>query len=122
MNPTGKQDALSFSLIIPCYNESNRINALIQGLESFGQQFKYPYEIIIVDDGSTDNTVAILEESAFAKKNAGQLLRIVKNKTNQGKGTALKSDMDKASKEYIHNLDADLSTLPQQLNSFTKHI
>lgn len=122
MNPTGKQDALSFSLIIPCYNESNRINALIQGLESFGQQFKYPYEIIIVDDGSTDNTVAILEESAFAKKNAGQLLRIVKNKTNHGKGAALKSGVAQASKEYILTLDADLSTLPQQLNSFTKHI
>ncbi len=123
MSAVAKPETLSFSIIIPCYNESSRIEALLQGLESFNQQFKYPYEIILVDDGSKDDTVAKVESSSFYKSHSEKgKFKVVKQAKNGGKGAALKAGVAEATMNFILTMDADLSTTPQQLNSFLKNI
>ncbi|MFT5765938.1 MAG: glycosyltransferase involved in cell wall biosynthesis, partial [Saprospiraceae bacterium] len=47
----------SLSLVIPCYKESKRVNNLLNSLKSFDRLWENPLEIIIVDDGSSDDTV-----------------------------------------------------------------
>lgn len=123
MNSSTATGSLSFSLIVPCYNESGRVEALLQGLETFQKTFKYPVEYIIVDDGSKDDTVRKIESSAFYQKySQTQQCRLIKQGVNKGKGAALKAGVEAASNSYILTLDADLSTSPSELTHFIKHL
>ena len=57
--------------VIPCYNESKRINHLLKTLKSFDSSWNLPFEVIIVDDGSSDKTAELIEKSftnAFSDK------------------------------------------------------
>src|SRR4030095_2517495 len=84
--PAGK-----LSLVVPCYNEESRVPQMIRGLEEFTSKTILDYEIIIVDDGSTDGTVATIQSNDFIKaQEASGKLRIVRLSQNRGKGSALK--------------------------------
>jgi glycosyltransferase involved in cell wall biosynthesis/tetratricopeptide (TPR) repeat protein len=111
--------SFNVSLVIPCYNEEGRVDELLKGLEDFSLQAKFVFEIIIVDDGSNDETVNKIESSNLYKRlsTINQFI-IIKQPRNSGKGNALKAGVEKASKDYILTIDADLSTVPQELNSF----
>jgi cellulose synthase/poly-beta-1,6-N-acetylglucosamine synthase-like glycosyltransferase len=52
----------SMSLVIPCYNEANRVKLLFQGVEDFKNQWQGEFEVIIVDDGSSDDTARYIQE------------------------------------------------------------
>jgi glycosyltransferase involved in cell wall biosynthesis/tetratricopeptide (TPR) repeat protein len=104
------------SLIIPCYNESARVDIMLQGLADFEEKWKGNYEVIVVDDGSKDDTVKKIAESIESK------YTFLKNKlvveqlpANAGKGSALKKGVSLANGEYILTLDADMSTKPADL-------
>src|SRR5689334_8064925 len=89
------------SLVIPCYNESHRVQALLVGLEQFSKQWRGDYEIILVDDGSKDDTVNLIRESALYKDLTAQnKFQVVQLSQNQGKGHALKAGVAAASKDY----------------------
>lgn len=95
------------SVVIPCYNEENTIitvlNNVYKSLESFSNNF----EVIVVDDCSTDNTLNKIEE--FKKK-----LIIIKHDQNLGKGSALQSGFEKVSGELVIVQDADLEYNPNE--------
>jgi len=55
----------NLSLVIPCYNESKRINLLTDGLRKFCQSWNDTFEVLIVDDGSKDNTLELLKSDPF---------------------------------------------------------
>ena len=87
---------LEVSLYIPCYNASQYIEKC---LESILQQ-NYPIkEILIVDDGSTDNTLEIIKKQSK--------LRIVQHNDNKGLGTARNTAFQNLQTEFIANIDAD---------------
>jgi len=90
----------SVSILIPCHNEEKHIRETIEQMS----KLNYPdYEIIAINDGSTDNTQKILEEcTAIYPK-----LRIVTLKKNQGKATALKFGLLAAKSEFLVCIDAD---------------
>lgn len=90
---------MNFSIIIPAYNEEKTIIQLIAKLKSLLSEKKYDYEIIVVNDGSTDKTKQIIEQIRD--------ITIINHQKNQGYGTALKSGINKAKKEYILIIDAD---------------
>lgn len=91
-----------FSVIIPCYNEENGILRTLDQLRA-ALEGAEPYELIVVDDGSTDRSAEILREA-----NLGDLdLRLVQHEWNRGYGAALKTGLRKARAELIVIADAD---------------
>jgi len=120
-----KNDILSYAepvqfdelltVVIPAYNEADHIRATLGVIAAALERFADSYEIIGVDDGSTDNTAA--EIRLAAADNAH--IRPVCNEQNGGKGSALKTGvLAAANKGYIAFLDADLDLHPDHLVSF----
>lgn len=89
------------SIVIPCHNEEENIKKTISWLSTAQ---KYPdFEIVAVDDGSTDSTASILRQLALQHKN----VRVVYLKENQGKGAALTAGTLVANGDIIVTIDAD---------------
>lgn len=88
------------SIIIPAYNEEKNIKELISQI--FDAKIKN-LDIVVVDDGSTDNTPKILSSIKG--------IRVLRHDTNRGYGAALKTAIKKCSSEYVMIIDAD-STYP----------
>jgi len=97
--------AAEFSIIIPSYNEEQRLPATLEKIAEYLKSVKRSTEVIVVDDGSTDGTVAAAEK--FRDKIPG--LRIVLNGTNRGKGYSVRHGSLEARGEIILFTDADLS-------------
>ncbi len=101
----------SISLIIPAYNEAKRLPLALNSLADFfaGAQLNLQ-EVIIVDDGSSDETVAVA--SSFSEHLPIKVLRL---DANYGKGYAVKRGVEAAVGELIIMYDADGATLPTSL-------
>jgi len=89
----------SLSIVIPAYNEQDTIANSLMQISSFLKQCDFEYEIIIVNDGSTDNTASIVS------KTKDVILHNIPQ--NKGKGNAVKQGVLIAKKEYILFMDAD---------------
>jgi dolichyl-phosphate beta-glucosyltransferase len=107
------KEAINLSLVIPCYNETGRIELLYNGLESFVKQWPAQFEIVIVNDGSKDDTWQKLQAHPFYKQHAGNIKLI--NQENAGKGGALKHGVAQASGDFILTLDADMAAQPTEV-------
>jgi dolichyl-phosphate beta-glucosyltransferase len=92
------------SVIIPAYNESERIVPTIGAVASQVCDLGLAWELIIADDGSTDDTVSIAEDLGLVN------LRVLRTPQNGGKGSAVQRGMAAARGEYILFADADNST------------
>ena len=100
-----------FSIIIPVFNEEKTILQVLNNLKDT-KFLKFQKEIIVIDDGSTDGTKKILEE------NKNLYDHLYSNKSNKGKGAAVKIGLDKCNGEYIVFQDADLEYDPHDLLKF----
>jgi glycosyltransferase involved in cell wall biosynthesis len=97
----------SLSIIIPAYNEEKRLPATLRTITAFLAERQWPfYEIIIVDDGSKDSTIAAIESF----EQLPHPIRILRNPGNRGKGYAVRHGMLEAGGEWLLFSDADLST------------
>jgi len=86
------------SIVIPAYNEEEAIGSVIDQIINVMEKADIPCEIIVVDDGSTDNTVQIIQERA---------VQLIRHPFNRGYGAALKTGMRKAKHDIIAIIDAD---------------
>jgi len=102
------------SIVIPAYNEEKRISATLLDIDKYLRQQNYDYEIIVVNDGSTDNTVSVVKNLKSQISN----LKIIDNKDNHGKGYVVKQGMLEARGEYRLFMDADNSTTINHLEKF----
>lgn len=100
------------SIVIPAYNESARIVKTLENILSYLKDKKFETELIVVDDGSSDATKAIVEK--FSERG----IRLISNGTNHGKGYAVKRGMLAAKGDWILFTDADLSTPIEELDRF----
>lgn len=94
------------SIIIPAYNEEKRLLPTLVKICVYLSNQGFPYEIIVVDDGSTDNTLQMVRNFACLDKH----VIVLANEQNSGKGYSVKKGMLSAKGEYIFFTDADLST------------
>ncbi len=100
-------NSIYLSVVIPVYNEDKSIKKAIEETIKFFNARSFNYEIIIVDDGSRDNTTKIAKETA---EESNCNIVILKNDVNCGKGYSLKKGIMSAKGEIILFFDADLST------------
>ena len=104
------------SIVIPVYNEERRITVFLQSVIDYLLLKEFAYEIVIVNDGSRDRTIAVTE-SLLTEKLPGTY-RIITLPANKGKGAAIREGMLQAKGDYIFFLDADGSTAIQEIDSF----
>lgn len=117
---TGSRNFL-MSLVIPCYNESARVDIMMQGLADFEEKWKGEYEVIVVDDGSKDDTAQKISQAVDTKYTfLKDKLTVEKMPANGGKGSALKRGVSLAKGDFILTLDADMSTKPSDLINWEK--
>jgi dolichyl-phosphate beta-glucosyltransferase len=105
-----RQPALS--IVIPCYNEEQRLPRTIEQIERYLEGKGISYELILVDDGSTDGTRKIMD--AAAERNP--LVRLEALPQNRGKGRALAEGVAASRGSEILVTDADLSTPIDELD------
>lgn len=98
-------DSVYLSLVIPAFNEEARIAKSLDRILNFLRSQPYPAEVIIVDDGSCDQTVNVVRKIALGTDR----LRILQSGANYGKGWAIRSGMLEARGSYLFFTDADLS-------------
>lgn len=92
------------SIVVPCYNEAKNIRQSLLAIEEFLREQKWTFEIIVVDDGSVDETLSIASEIAKGKKE----YRIIAN-PHKGKGFAVRTGVLAAEGDLILFTDADLA-------------
>lgn len=102
---------MEISVIIPAFNEEKRIKKTLETILAYLERKKYSYEIIVVNDGSTDKTKEVILE--FHNKK----IRVVDNPRNCGKGYSVQQGFLAATKKWILFTDADLSTPIEELET-----
>ncbi len=105
---------MRFSIVIPALNEASTIERAIRECGAVFASLDSAYDIIVVDDGSTDGTVARVERLT----NEGFPVRVIRHAHNQGKGAAVRTGVLVAEGEWIVISDADLSVSPDQISRF----
>ncbi len=104
------------SVIIPAYNEAAAIKGNVALVVQKLDALKISYEIILVNDGSTDDTLAVMR--TLQNHN----IHIITYPINQGKGHAVKSGMMSAKGKFHLFMDADLSTSLESIGIFMSHM
>lgn len=101
------------SIVIPAHNEERRLPSAFDKINDFLKTQNYSYEVIVVENGSSDKTTEITKE--YAKKY--KYIRLIEVKT-RGKGLAVKAGMLEAQGEYRFICDADLSMPIEEIVKF----
>lgn len=102
------------SVIIPAFNEENRIKKTLESVAAYLKQQNYESEVLVVCDGVTDRTAEVAK--MFFGKIAN--LRVIENKENHGKGYVTRQGMIEAKGERRVFMDADNSTSLEQIQRF----
>jgi dolichyl-phosphate beta-glucosyltransferase len=97
---------LTYSIVLPAYNESERIASTLDRILAHAGQQDWQVEIIVVNDGSTDGTPKIVDD--YGKKYP--MLRLLQNPGNRGKGYSVRHGMLHAQGDVLLFSDADLSS------------
>jgi glycosyltransferase involved in cell wall biosynthesis len=97
------QSSASITVFFPCYNEQHNVTRVVQGAVDVLEGLHADYEIIVVDDGSADETGRIADDLAAANDR----IRVVHHPRNLGYGAALQSGFRAATKDLVFYTDGD---------------
>ena len=106
-----------YSIILPAYNESENIERAVRETVNVFSSLSKPYEVIVVDDGSSDQTASIVRKlcQEFPR------LNLVEHQVNRGKGEAVRTGVMGAEGEFVLFVDSDLATHPREVAHFIPH-
>ena len=104
-------DAPYLSLVIPCYNEQENIPTLLSRVEASLSQIGRPFEVIIIDDGCTDQSPKLLSDAIRQHP----WLRVLKLNKNSGQSAAFEAGFEAARGQVIATIDADLQNDPEEI-------
>jgi glycosyltransferase involved in cell wall biosynthesis len=99
-------DQLTYSFVIPAFNEQERIGASLQKIVDYIARQGWRAEVLVVNDGSRDNTAEVV--SQYARKHPE--VRLLENPGNRGKGYSVRAGMLQAAGDVVLFTDSDLST------------
>ncbi len=99
-------DPITYSIVIPAYNEGERITGTLDKVLAYIAQERWTAEVVVVNDGSRDDTAAIVRR--YAGQNSA--VRLVENPGNRGKGYSVRHGMMEATGDVLLFSDADLSS------------
>jgi dolichyl-phosphate beta-glucosyltransferase len=117
MHYSEMNDTIYLSIVIPAYNEAKRIGKSINLIIDYLNQQQYISELIVVDDGSIDETESVIKS---IQNNNAIPLHFIRYTPNRGKGFAVKTGMLAAKGKFVLFSDADLSTPIEEVERFLK--
>lgn len=109
---------MELSVVVPCYNESQTLEEFYTSVCTALKKEKITYELIMVDDGSCDNTMEILEDVCNENKN----IKVISLSRNFGKEAAMLAGLNHATGKYVSIMDADLQHTPEALITMYKKL
>jgi dolichyl-phosphate beta-glucosyltransferase len=104
----------SISVVIPAFNEERRILPTLRMIDDYLRDNARRYEIIVVDDGSSDNTLEVVRGESERVKH----IRLISNEINRGKGFSVRRGVLSARHDLVLISDADLSTPIEEVAKF----
>jgi len=118
---TGAEAPVSITIFFPCYNEQDNVARVAEQAIAVAEALSADYEIIIVNDGSTDDTARIADGIAADHEH----VRVVHHESNLGYGAALQSGFKAATKEFVFYTDGDgqfdISEMPPLLELMNEY-
>ena len=106
-------DSIDISIIIPSFNEESSITQVISDVHKAMELTNYAYEIVVVDDCSTDNTLIKMQDRRD--------IRLIKHKSNQGSGASRRTGIREAKGEIVVMIDADCTYPANAIPELLKH-
>lgn len=108
----------SISVVVPAYNEENRLNSTLHAVYDYLRRHFPRFELLVVDDGSTDRTPAIVQE--FAQEHPET--QLISYQPNKGKGHAVRTGILQSRYEWVLFSDADLATPIEELANLARKL
>ncbi len=118
LTPEMPQKVSSISAVFPAYNDAGTIPSMVLTALLALRQVTDDYEVVVTNDGSTDNTAAVLEELSSRYPE----LKVIHHPANQGYGCALRTGFSNATKDWVFYTDGDAQYNPMELVDLTKAI
>jgi glycosyltransferase involved in cell wall biosynthesis len=109
---------MDLSVVVPAYNESESLPELAEWVDKVCISSSIDYELIVIDDGSTDNTWKVLQQLSLANNN----IRAVRFRRNYGKAAALQTGFEASAGDVVMTMDADLQDDPDEIPGLYKMI
>ncbi len=109
---------MNISVVIPLYNEEESLPELSNWIDKVMQTNNFSYEIVFVDDGSSDNSWEVIKKLKSENKN----IKAIKFRRNYGKAAGLHSGFNLAQGDVVITMDADLQDSPEEIPDLYKMI
>ena len=107
-----KSNNIDVSVVVPFYNEEESLPELLAWIKRVCNENSLSYEVVMVDDGSTDSSWSVVEQ---LKEEYGDLLKAIRFARNYGKSAALYCGFEVAEGEVVFTMDADLQDSPDEI-------
>ncbi len=109
---------VDLTVIVPAYNEERRLEPSLERFGAFMAEQAFEYELLVVNDGSQDNTVGVLEKCAEGHDN----WRLLENPGNRGKGYSIRHGVAESRGDLVLFTDADFSTPMEELYKLLPYV
>lgn len=109
---------ISLSVIIPAFNEAGNIMDAVNGLDELLKKYVRDYELIVINDGSSDTTAWLVKKLAAKNKK----IRFIDRQTNLGFGLTVREGINAASKKYITQFHGDNDASPESIIQLINNI